>query len=303
VETGSPVFAIAVPAAVVGAASFGMASVVQQRATKQVPQLSAINPRLLFVLVKRPAWVLSVVTVVGGLSLQIVALAFGPLLLVQPLLLTSLLFAAVFSAWLSRQPADRILLTGVVCCAAGLSLFLGFARPGGAKDFTIGREGVGLVLLLGGIVLVCLFAAFRLSGEIRALALALATGVLYGITAAMMKAVAGQIRFGGIAEPFQHWPLYVVCLIGPAGFLLSQNAFQGGAFLSPALSIVTVTDPLVSVAAGVTWFGEHVATTPGALAGEVLGALVLVMGVVVLARRSERLRREEEQTGRRTTGG
>src|SRR5690606_40548374 len=80
--------------------------------------------------------------------------------------------------------------------------------------FTIGREGVGLVLLLGGIVLVCLFAAFRLSGEIRALALALATGVLYGITAAMMKAVAGQIRFGGIAEPFQHWPLYVVCLIG-----------------------------------------------------------------------------------------
>src|SRR3954465_6689142 len=101
---------IAVPAAVVGAASFGLASAMQQRATKRVPTATAMDPRLFWVLVRQPTWVLGVGTVGVGFSLQVVALAFGPLVLVQPLLVTGVLFGTVFSAMLARRRLDGQIL-------------------------------------------------------------------------------------------------------------------------------------------------------------------------------------------------
>jgi len=49
---------IAVPAALVGTASFGLASAAQQRATQQVPTVRTLDPRLLLELVRQPLWVL-----------------------------------------------------------------------------------------------------------------------------------------------------------------------------------------------------------------------------------------------------
>jgi hypothetical protein len=120
------------------------------------------------------------------------------------------------------------------------------------------------------------------------LGLALATGVFYGVTAGLMKVVAGELR-EGVAAPFQHWTLYAVCVVGPVGFLLSQNTFQQGRLVSPALAVITTVDPLVGVAIGVWWLGESAATGPVVLAGELVAAAVIVAGIAVLARRAGRL--------------
>ncbi|MDQ3825007.1 MAG: hypothetical protein M3325_04400, partial [Actinomycetota bacterium] len=74
-QSVSTTFFVAVPAAVVGAASFGLASAIQQRATKEVPTTGTLDPRLLVELIRRPAWVVGIGTVIVGLSLQLVALA------------------------------------------------------------------------------------------------------------------------------------------------------------------------------------------------------------------------------------
>lgn len=288
-------FVVAVPAAIVGAASFGMASAVQQRATKQVPQERTMNPRLLWELVRKPIWVASVLTVIVGLSLQVVALAFGPLMLVQPLLVTSVLFASVYAAWMAGRKLDPTVVLGALACMAGLSAFLLLARPSGAGSERIGTDALPLAVVLGGVFALCLLAANRFPGEIRVMALAVATGILYGVTAALLKVVAGQIRSGGIVEPFGHWVLYAVCLIGPCGFLLSQNAFQQGRLISPALAVITTVDPLVGVAIGVTWFDEQLVTTPAVLVGEIIAAVAIVGGIWVLTQRGEHLRHEIER--------
>ena len=49
---------IAVLAAVLGAAGFGLASAAQQRATKEVPVAPTLSPRLLVELFARPMWLL-----------------------------------------------------------------------------------------------------------------------------------------------------------------------------------------------------------------------------------------------------
>ncbi|WP_017974675.1 DMT family transporter [Actinopolyspora halophila] len=295
-STAGAWFTVAVPAALVGAASFGMASAVQQRATKQVPNIRTLNPRLLFELVRKPVWLASVGTVIIGLSLQVVALAYGPLMLVQPLLVTSVLFAAVHAAWLAHRRLDRLVVLGALSCMGGLSAFLLLARPKGGTE-TIDLRAVPLAVLLGALTVACLLAASHFPGEIRVIALALATGVIYGVTAALMKVVADQFRTGGIAAPFQHWVLYAVCLVGPCGFLLSQNAFQQGKLISPALAVITTVDPLVGVAIGIDWFGESVNSTPAVLGGEAVATLAIVGGIVLLTHRGEALRRVLEQAG------
>jgi len=294
-NSASAILFIAVPAAVVGAASFGLASVIQQRATKQVPTTGTLNPRLLLELIRQPLWVLGVVTVLGGLAMQLVALAYGPLVLVQPLLVTGVLFGAVFSALLARRGVDRLIVLGALLCTAGLAAFLLLARPsGGTGTLTTGAAllplGVTLALLVAG----CLVVAARSSGAVHVAALAMATGVLYGLTAGLMKVVTNQFRTGGLAEPFGHPVLYIVCAIGPMGFLLSQNTFQQGTLIAPALAMITIVDPLVGVAIGVSWLGERVQSSPAVLAGQAISAAVLIGGIALLAHRSTQLRHEIE---------
>jgi drug/metabolite transporter (DMT)-like permease len=296
-QSTSTLFFVAVPAAVAGAASFGLASAVQQRATKEVPTTGTLDPRLLLELVRRPVWVLGIGTVIVGLSLQLVALAYGPLVLVQPLLVTGVLFGAVFSALLAHRRVDHLVVVGALGAVAGLSAFLVLARPTGGST-QLEQDGWGLLplaLLLGIAALVCLAVAGRYDGPVQVGALATATGVFYGLTAGLMKVVTSQFRSGGLTEIFTHPVFYVVCVVGPLGFLLSQNTFQQGTLIAPALAIITIVDPLVGVAIGVSWLGEQVNSSPAVLAGELIAVLVIMGSVGLLAHRGTQLRRELER--------
>ncbi|GAB3363534.1 DMT family transporter [Amycolatopsis echigonensis] len=286
---------VAVPAAVAGAACMGLASAAQARATKEVETGKPLDLTLFKRLVGRPLWLIGIAATILGLLLQLVALAFGPLLLVQPLLVTSLMFAGLASARLERRRPDRTMSVGGLLCVAGLAAFLVIARPSGNSETLVSGGallplGIALaVLTLASLVV----AASTNSGSWRVLGLAVATGVLYGLTAGLMKVVAGQFRLG-IDEPFRHWTLYLVCVVGPLGFLLSQNTFQQGRFLTPALAVITALDPLVGVAIGLSWMGESADGRPLALFGEALSGLVIVVGIALLSTRASHLSAESE---------
>lgn len=284
---------LAVPAAVVGAASMGLASAAQARATKEVEVSRILDPGLLRGLAHRPLWLIGMVATGAGLALQLVALAFAPLLVVQPLLITSLVFAGVISARLERRPLDRVMVAGALICVAGLAAFLLVASPSGdSEGFSPGTQPLPLAIGLATLTVVALVVSVLFHNSWRVLGLAVATGVLYGVTAGLMKVVAVQARHD-LVEPFQNWTLYLVCLIGPLGFLLSQNTFQQGLFLTPALAVITALDPLVGVGIGVWWMGETANTAPWALAGEAVAGAVIVVGIVLLANRAEHLARAQ----------
>ena len=281
---------IAVPAAVLGAAGFGLASAAQQRATKEVEVTPTLSPRLLVELSGRPMWLIGLLATILALLMQLVALAFGPIAVVQPLLVTGVAFAAGFSALMIRKRPDPLILLGALFCAAGLSAFLLLARPVSTTtdehmDVQAGLPmAVALVLLVVG----CLVYSSLVRHSSRVLALALATGILYGVTAGLMKVITGQLRLG-IDEPFRHLTLYIVCIVGPIGFLLSQNTFQQGRLVSPAVAVITTVDPVIGVLIGVAWLGEKLDSSPAALAGECLAAAVAVAGIVLITARGTQL--------------
>ena len=287
-----PMLVIAVPAAIAGAAAMGLANAAQAKATKQVPASRILDPHLLLNLLRNPTWLVGTLGTLAGLGLQVVALGFGPLLLVQPLLVTSLLFTSASIAVMLHRRMDRVVAIGGLMCVAGLSAFLLLAQPTQHSDQLAPLPAVlPLAIVFAVIVAICLVIAARTSHWVRVLALALATGVIYGVTAGLMKVVSGQFRLG-FGVPFTHWALYAVCAIGPIGFLLSQNTFQQGRLVSPAVAVITTVDPLVGVGIGVSWFGERVSAGPAELAGELVAALLIIGGIALLARRGERLRQQ-----------
>jgi drug/metabolite transporter (DMT)-like permease len=277
---------VAVPAAIAGAAFMGIASAAQARATKEVPLEKTLHPRLLLDLARRPLWLVGIGATVAGLGLQLVALGYGPLMLVQPLLVTALPFASVFSAWFDHRRIDGVVLLGTLICVAGLSAFLMIAKPAdGTTELLSTGQVVLVAIALGLVALAGLAWSSLVTSPARVLGLALATGVFYGVTAGLMKLVAADLRTGWLTT-FTHWSLYVVCVVGPIGFLLSQNTFQQGRLIAPALAVITTVDPLVGVVIGVWWMGESAAAGPSVLAGELIAAVAIVAGIAVLSWRN-----------------
>lgn len=289
---------IAVPAAVLGAAGFGLATAVQQRASKEVAPTPTLSPRLFVDLVRHPVWVLGVLLTVVALAGQLVALAYGPLAVVQPLLVTGVVFAATFAALQAHRRPDRTVVLGGLLCAAGLSAFLLLARPssapaGGTQDT---MAAIVMAIVVGVLVVACLVYAGLVNHPSRVLALALATGLLFGVTAGLMKVVTDQLR-EGLTEPFTHPVLYIACVIGPLGFLLSQNTFQQGRLVSPAVAVITSVDPIVAVFAGVAWLGEELDTSPAQLVGEMIAAVAVLTGIAVITLRARHLLIDDERAG------
>jgi drug/metabolite transporter (DMT)-like permease len=277
---------IAVSLGLAAAAMFGAASVLEMRSTKQVAQRAALSPRLLVDLVRRPLFLASIGINVVGAGLQVLALHFGSLTLVQPLLVLSLLFAVVIAAAATRrQPPDAVLLAGVTCCAVGIAGFLMVARPHGGSGTAGSTAALPLVAALAVVLAGCLAAARWGPRSVRPLWLALGCGSAFGVNALLLKVVPSTLP-AGFADPAQQWPLFLMVIVTPVGFLLNQNAFQAGTLIAPVLAVITTADPLVSMAAGAAFLHEKIAVTPPALAAEGFALAVMVAGIIALAHRA-----------------
>jgi hypothetical protein len=278
---------VAVATALIAALVLGISAVADQRSTKRVQSRAPLSPRILADLVRQPLWLIAVGANIVGFALQVVALAYGSLAIVQPLLVCDLMFA-VLIAWYLRgranapQPSARLVFGGVGATTLGLAGFLAIGQPSPgithARLDMLPPLAIGYVVVVGG----CLIIANR-NEDMRPLALALGCGVSYGVAAFVIKLLTTE--FGaGLANVFTDWPIYVFFVVGPAGFILNQNALQQGTLLAPVQAIISVADPVLSIALGIAWLDVRLRSSPGAIVGEVISFLILTVGIVMTSR-------------------
>jgi drug/metabolite transporter (DMT)-like permease len=280
--------ALAVLFALSAAASFGGAAALQERAAHRVPDTGLASVRLLLALLRQEGFVPSLWLAMLGFVLQAVALRFGPLTLVQPLLITGTLFFIGFTCVIRRQPPDLWLVVGSVLALAGLTAFMLVAQPTGQANEFHPSGSIPLVIGLVTTVCGCLALARRLSGGVRALPLAVATAICYGVTAGLVRSLAASFD-GDLLWLVGQWRLYAIALVGAAGFALNQQAYQKGLIGVLAVATITVGDPAVSIGVGVAWLGESIRGGPLATFGEVVSLLVVAGAIVLLAARSQHL--------------
>jgi hypothetical protein len=283
---------IAVVIALAAALVLGISSVADQRSTKRVQIRRALSPRILLDLARQPLWLTAIATNAAGFILQVVALDFGSLAIVQPILVWDLIFAVLISWFLRRRraniPPSRawFIFGGVGATTVGVAGFLAIGQPSAGST----RVGFGILPpLAAGVVVVvggCLVLAAR-NQDLRPLALALACGVSYGVAAFSIKLVTAEFG-GGPAHVFTNWPIYVFAVVGPVGYILNQDAFQQGTLLAPVQAIITASDPVISILLGIGWLDVRLRGGPAAIAGEVVSLLLMIAGIVMVAYRTTR---------------
>ncbi len=98
---------IAVVAALGSSLAYAITAVTEQLGTHRVQRRRALSPELLLDLIKQPLWLAGIGANVASFALQVVALRFGPLALVEPILVCDLIFAGLISAAL-RKPRTSL---------------------------------------------------------------------------------------------------------------------------------------------------------------------------------------------------
>jgi hypothetical protein len=278
--------AAAVVTALASALVLGVSAVADQRSTKQVQTRRALSPRIIVDLVRQPLWLIAVGANLVGFALQVAALAFGSLALVQPIVACDLMFSVLIGRFLWRRPNVtppnmKLMLTGVAATTVGVAGFLAIGQPSGgstqAPSGILPPLAIGIVVVTGG----CLAVAAR-NRTLGPLALALACGVNYGVAAFLIKLVTSEFG-GGPAQVFTNWPIYVLAVVGPAGYILNQDAFQQGTLLAPVQAIISAADPIISIALGIAWLAVRLRGGPLAITGEVVSLLLLTAGIIMTA--------------------
>lgn len=265
--------------ALIAAGLFALATVAQQRSAAAVPDETARGLGLMRVLVRRPLWWLGMIGDGGGYVAQAAALAFGSLLLVQPLLVTTLLFALPLGArWVGRALGRSDWLWAVLL-AFSLAVFVVSGDPTAGVPRSGAREWLPTAAVIVGLLAVCLVAAARSRGTVRAVLLAVCTALSYGVAAALTKAVVGQLD-DGIVAVLTSWETYALVVVAVGGTLLQQSAFQAGD-LGTSLPTIIVGEPVVAVIIGVTVLDEQLRADGAEVL--LIGALVVVMVVATVA--------------------
>jgi len=273
---------VAVIAALAAGCTFAVGSVLQQSAARDAPPDESLSFRLLVDLAHRPKWLLGIGSDVGSFGLQALALAFGPLALVQPLLVTGVLFAIPLAVRLKGMRLHAQEWAGTLAVAGGLALFLTAAAPTEGEPQTSFGRWVLILIAVGGLMALGVAAGRVARGPVRASLYALSAGAAFGLLAALTKTstwLLGQ----GAGTFFTAWQPYTMAVVAVLGAVVQQSAFQA-APLPASVPVMDAVEPTVAVLIGVFAFAERLGTSPLALTLEAAGIVSLISGIVLLDR-------------------
>jgi len=271
--------------ALVAALLFALGTVLQQRAGMDEPE-GGSDSGLLLRMARRPVWLAGVAADALGFVCQAIALSIGRLAIVQPLLVSSVVFALPLGAKITGQRVRRADIGAAVLVVTALILFLTIADPSGGRD----DAPIGEWLIAGGVsaaIVVPLFLAARKAGPAkRAALLGIGAGILFALSAALTKVVTDQLA-DDVFSVFAHWQLYALVVIGYISLTLNQLALSTGA-LAPAIATSMAFDPIASVVIGVTLLEETIHESPLGVAATVVALLAALAGIAILSRTQDR---------------
>jgi hypothetical protein len=275
--------AVVVVLVLLSAAIGALALVLMRKAAENVAEPSAFGLALLWSLVRhQPVWVAGIAAMLVELVLQLLALASGPVSVVQLLVVMELPFCLILWRLVSGGRLRIREWTAVGAMTIGVIVLLATLAPrGGTPDspslFTWLR---GLAVTIGAIVTV-LIAGRRMGGSAGPASAGAAAGMAAGLVAALVKPVTSTVS-QGLDAVLGSWQAWAALVAAGAAFLLLQNALRAGRLVASQPGI-TLANPLVSAAWGVFVFHEQV-RTGWWLLGVGLGAMALAAGAVLLSR-------------------
>ncbi|MEU9329013.1 DMT family transporter [Streptomyces canus] len=276
--------ALSVLLSLVSAVAYAGGAIVQE-------QVAVSHPDEQYAPLRRPSWWAAVaLNGLGGL-LHVVALAYGPLSLVQPLGALTIVFALPMAALFVGRRAGATAWRGAIMATVGLAGLLSLVGASDAQSLsTAQRVFAGLVTAAAVVALMIAGRAAHRHPVVRSMLLATASGIAFGMSSVFTKTVA--VDWSGGVSGADVPSLAAIGVLATAGLMLSQASYRGAGLAAP-LATLTVVNPVVAAAVGITMFGEtfRYGTTGTALA---LSCGVVAAGGLILLT-TERIQRSHAE--------
>jgi drug/metabolite transporter (DMT)-like permease len=252
--------------------------------------------RLALYLVRQPLWLLGWAAAGGVFVFQALALHNGPMSVVQPVLITELVFVlALRRVWIRQRVAAAAWASVLVVCLA-LAVFLIAAEPTGGQPVPDTKEWLSAGLVFVGTIAV-LAALGRTGRPMRRAALfGAAAALTWALEATFLKAATDTLTAFGIPGMLTRWPVYALIGAGIAGTLLEQATLHVGP-LSVSQPILVIINPFASIILSVWLFDERFTNSPAKIAVAIVSFAVMAAGVIMLTRTAPQDLRPSEPAG------
>jgi hypothetical protein len=278
---------LAVLLAVLGAFFLAIGAQRQGSAVKADTGGLALSSHGLLRLIRNPRWVLGLLLLTAGMAMNAVALVTAPLTVVQPIGAIALVITTIVNAKDQGLSINRATVVAISACVTGSALFVVLAVTATQENHHVSSsDELTVVLLLA--LAVGLFGtlAVLFKHRMSAFIYILGAGVLFGFVAVLTRIIGKHLLDpNGLGLLNVQW--YSVVAIAAAGGLGSwfvQSAYSGG---PPDLVIagLTVIDPIVGIAIGITILGE-LRPDVHAVTAVAMGtaATLAIVGVIALSR-------------------
>jgi hypothetical protein len=264
---------IAVLLCIASAAGYAAGAVLQER----------LAQRSLGVLVRMPLWWVAIALNGVGAGLHVVALRYGPLSLVQPFGVLTLVLAVPLAAVLARRAVTLVEGRGIGLTVAGLIGILLLAGTTSSIVVLTSAQLVGLLLVTA--ALLTALGGWGAVPGASGLWAAAAAGVSFGVSSALTQTVAVHVTddgFGALRNPTVAVAALAIAGLSTAGMLFTQRSYRDG--LGAPLAVSTLANPVAAATIGLVLLGEQI--TGGALGAVVAlaSAVVAAIGVTLLTR-------------------
>ncbi len=272
--------------AILSAVFFALAAALQQRGTIQLADRGEPVEGLgsLLRLVWVPVWLLGTAILLLGYLTQGAALDRGRLVVIQPLIVSTIVWALPLGHWLTNQTVTRRQVAGAAVVVVGLTLFVMVGDPDDGRDSAPTGEYLAAIAAVGALAAALVVWGRRAgAATTQAAALGAAAGVLFGLSATFTKTVVEELHVS-VGEVLSNWSFYGLIGFGAIAFVIQQLSLAPGR-LAPAMASVSVANPVVSVLLGILLFEErltrpawHVVVASLALLAALWGAVMITTG-------------------------
>lgn len=244
--------------ALVAAFLFALAATLQQKGALGMGEVSLGSPKSLLRLATQTFWLLGTAALLAGYVCQAIALDNGRLAVIQPLLVTTIVFALPLGYFITDQIVNRREIVAAGLVVLGLAVFTVVGEADTGRDTAPGWEWAIAIALFGALAAALVVLGGRGSVARKAAMYGACAGVLYGLSASLWKPTAEILDVGGVSEALSSWELYAFAVAGILAFLVQQVSLATGK-LAASVATVSVCNPLVSILIGTILLEERLA--------------------------------------------
>src|SRR5215471_12438220 len=272
--------------ALAAALCFAVAATLQQKGALLLG-IAPDNVRSFARLAKERWWLTGTVALLVGYVFQAIALDHGRLSIIQPLLVSTVVFALPLGYFLTAQHVGRREILGAGMVVAGLAIYAEVGDPAGGNDNAPNGEWAVAIAVVVAFCFGVLAYGRRGGGAARLAATdGVVSGVLFGLSACLVKPTVEMLH-GGVSVVLSHWEFYAMAAAGILAFVLQQISLSRG-LLATSVATVSTANPIVSVAIGVLLFDERLSRPMWHVVLAVAGLALAMLGAIAISVARER---------------